>query len=169
MSSPHAFPASCWLGVALRLPGKSQWDHEFVGRRLGPRRSAEHHTGDAPSPAPVPWRVCVSVLILAGWLGKRFQPWIGAGGGRVMPGLIAGEKLGRCRAVFGGCRAVLRGCQGSAWGMKGCAQGMQGCARGMQGCAQGMCGAVPGGCGAVPEGHGAVPRGYHGDAAAPLG
>lgn len=113
MSSPHAFPASCWLGVALRLPGKSQWDHEFVGRRLGPRRSAEHHTGDAPSPAPVPWRVCVSVLILAGWLGKRFQPWIGAGGGRVMPGLIAGEKLGGHGEV-----------QGCFWGLQGCAKGM---------------------------------------------
>lgn len=40
--------------LARSCPAKSRRDHEFVGRRLGPWRSAEHHTGDAAPPALVP-------------------------------------------------------------------------------------------------------------------
>lgn len=43
-----------------RSPGKSLRDHELAERRLGPRGSAEHHTGGALPPAPCP---CASLLI----------------------------------------------------------------------------------------------------------
>lgn len=67
--APRALPGEL---LARSCPSKSQRDHEFVvGRRLGLRRSAEHHTGDAAPPALVVRHrapVCTSVH-------RRARPW----------------------------------------------------------------------------------------------
>lgn len=92
--------------LAQSCPAKSRRDHEFVGRRLGPWRSAEHHTGDAAPPA----LVSRQPLCLAGVhqrarpqrLVSNAFPASGWGWGGVMFGLMAGEKLGGTGRCLGG-------------------------------------------------------------------